>query len=94
MTSLETGVELEGEVVDDFHTFYLPAIVKLGRVRRPDTGESLEDMELIICHGAMRGELYNGYRVCTKAELVEVSTPAEGTRRAVLVTDSEVLIQP
>ncbi|HPJ73157.1 MAG TPA: hypothetical protein PK636_10760, partial [bacterium] len=93
MSLLEDGVSIEGTVADDFHGYYLPAILGLEGVRRPDTGEALENMELIIYHGAMRGELRTGDRVRTRAQLVEVSAPGRPARRAVLVTDTDVEIR-
>jgi len=88
MSTLEEGLTVEGEVIDDLHTFYLPAILRLASVRRA-AGDPLEDMELIIYHGAMRGELYNGDRVRATGDLVRVETPGEGERVAFLVTGDD-----
>jgi hypothetical protein len=85
MAVIEKAVEIEATVGDDLHGYYLPAILELTQVKRG--GRRLEDMELIVYHGAMRGDLLRGDKVRLKADLVEISTPQWRKRRALLITD-------
>ena len=92
MEVLEEGVSLEAFVTDDLHNLYLPAIVGLSDVKRAG-GRAEEDMELVIYNGAMRGELWRGDRLSFQADLVLLTTPEEGSRRAALVTELEAMIR-
>ena len=85
MSVVEKGVEVEATIGDDRHGYYLPAILELNGVKRG--ARKLEDMELIVYHGAMRGDLMSGEKIRLKADLVELSTPQRGKRRALLITD-------
>ncbi|MCX6349350.1 MAG: hypothetical protein NTV79_07615 [Candidatus Aureabacteria bacterium] len=85
MKVLESAVGVEATVSDDLHGYYLPAILGLTGVKRGS--RRLEDMELIVYHGAMRGDFYRGEKIRLKADLVAVTTPRKGERRALLVTD-------
>ena len=88
MSVEEEGVELEGTVDDDIHNLYLPALVRLTGIRRGD-GKPEGDRELIVYHGALRGELWRGDRVGLSGTMVSLTTPGAGTRRAILVTDAK-----
>jgi len=85
MAVVERGTEVEATVGDDLHGYYLPAILELNGVKRG--ARRLDDMELLVYHGAMRGDLVRGDKVRLKADLVEISTPQRGKRRALLITD-------
>ncbi len=90
MTAVEEDVDLEGTVGDDTHNLYLPALVGLTGIRRAD-GRAEDDRDLIIYHGAHRGELWRGDRVRLEGTIVNLVTPDSGTRRAILVTDEKKL---
>ena len=79
----EPSVRFSAAVSNDLHGFYLPAILGLTGIRRED-GKDLPDLDLIVYHGALRGELFRGDRVRGEADLVDVTTP-EGIHPALLV---------
>lgn len=79
----ETAVRFSATVSNDLHGFYLPAILGLTGIRRED-GKTLPDLDLIIYHGALRGELFRGDQIRGEADLIQVTTP-EGSRPALLV---------
>ncbi len=87
MEAVEEEVDLEGTVDDDIHNLYLPALVRLTGIKRAD-GKPEADRELVVYHGALRGELWRGDRVSLRGTMVDLATPAAGTRRAILVTDA------
>ena len=86
MTVIEENVSLEGTVGDDTHNLYLPAIVGLTEIRRSD-GRREDDLELILYHGALRGELWEGDRVRLNSYIVDLAVPGRDNRRALLVVD-------
>lgn len=90
MEVLEEGMSLQATVSEDLHNLYLPAVLGITEIERADRRPE-EEMELIVYDGSLRGELYRGDRVRLRADLVRVTTPRKGTRRAVLVTDPEQL---
>ncbi len=92
MTEVEEGVEMEGTVGDDTHNLYLPALVRLTGIRRTD-GRPEDDRDLVVYHGALRGELWRGDRVRLTGTIVNLTTPGSGPRRAILVTE-ETQIRP
>ena len=79
----EPSVRFSATVSNDLHGFYLPAILSLTGIRR-EGGKDLPDLDLIVYHGALRGELFRGDQVRGEADLIEVTTP-EGSRPALLV---------
>lgn len=90
MEAVEEGVKLEGTVIGDTHNLYLPALVHLADIQRAD-GKSEDDRELVVYHGALRGELWRGDRVSLEGTMVDLAVPGAGTRRAILVTDAKKL---
>ncbi|MDP8236485.1 MAG: hypothetical protein P9M08_08875 [Candidatus Erginobacter occultus] len=90
MSVEEEGVEFEGTVGDDTHNLYLPVLVRLTEIRRGD-GQPEADRDLIVYHGAHRGELWRGDRVRLTGTIVSLTTPDAGARRAILVTDEKNL---
>lgn len=88
MEVLEEGISFEATVSDDLHNLYLPAVLVITNIRRTDD-QPEEDMELFIYHGAVRGELWRGDKLRFQADLVRVTTPQAGSRRAALVTKME-----
>ena len=79
----EPSVRFSATISSDLHGFYLPAILGLTGIKRED-GKELPDLDLIVYHGALRGELFQGDQVRGEADLIEVTTP-EGSRPALLV---------
>ena len=79
----EPSVRFSATISSDLHGFYLPAILGLTGIKRED-GKELPDLDLIVYHGALRGELFRGDQVRGEADLIEVTTP-EGSRPALLV---------
>lgn len=90
MSVEEEGVEMEGTVGDDTHNLYLPALVRLTGIHRGD-GKPEDDRDLIVYHGALRGELWRGDRVRLRGTVVSLITPGSEPRRAILVTDEKKL---
>jgi len=88
MEIVEEGVSLEATVVDDTHNLYLPAIVGLTDLRRED-GSTEDEMELIVYNGALRGEIWEGDRIRINPMIINLTTPAAGTRRAALITEDD-----
>jgi len=86
----EEAVDLEGTVADDTHNLYLPALVRLTGIKRDD-GKPEDDRDLVVYHGALRGELWRGDRVRLQGTIVSLAVPGSGTRRAILVTDEKKL---
>jgi len=85
---VEEGVPLEATVADDTHNLYLPAIVGLTDLRREDDSNE-DDMELIVYNGALRGEIWEGDRIRINPMIINLTTPAAGTRRAALITEDD-----
>jgi len=90
MEVAEEDVDLEGTVGDDTHNLYLPVLVNLTGIRRAD-GKPEADRDLVVYHGAHRGELWRGDRVRLRGTIVDLTVPGRGTRRAILVTDGKNL---
>ena len=86
LTVVEENVTLAATVGNDLHNLYLPAIVGLTGIERDD-GLAEDDLDLIVYHGALRGELWEGDRVRLKPYIVNLTTPGCGSRRAMLIVD-------
>ncbi len=87
MSVVEEEVEMEGTVSNDRHNLYLPVLVHLTDIRRSD-GKPEADQELVVYHGALRGELWQGNRVRLTGTIVDLTTPGSAPRRAILVTEA------
>lgn len=70
----EAGLEIEGTVVNDRHTFYMPSVLGLAEARVPGR-EDLSELDLILYHGGLRGEYKVGDRVRARGDLVRVEGP-------------------
>ncbi|KQC15918.1 MAG: hypothetical protein APR56_11405, partial [Methanosaeta sp. SDB] len=69
----EEQAGLEGTVVNDRHTFYMPSVLKLEETRiegHPD----LTTLPLILYHGGLRGEYKVGDRVRARGSLVRIAS--------------------
>ncbi|MEA1928033.1 MAG: hypothetical protein U9N73_07480 [Candidatus Auribacterota bacterium] len=86
MEVIEKEITLEATVVDDTHNLYLPALVGLTDIKRED-GQVEDDLDLIIYHGALRGEIWEGDRIRIKPSMVNVIDSDGNRGRAALITD-------
>jgi len=80
---LEENVDLEGVVVDDTHTLYMPPLLPLEKVTV--SGRDRDSLPLIIYDGALRGEFFRGDILRMNARLVTINRAAD-TFEAALVT--------
>ncbi len=81
----EGGLEMEGTVTDDRHTFYMPSVLRLAESSIPGRRD-LSELDLILYHGGLRGEYRVGDRVRARGDLVRV-TGRNGSYPAFLCTN-------
>lgn len=86
MDIVSDEVAIEGVVVEDTHNLYLPSLVRLAAIRG-DGLDGEEEMELILYHGALRGEVWEGDRISARPALVKITVPGRRPYRALLVVD-------
>lgn len=86
MKVVEKDLSFRATVADDLHSFYLPAVVRLTGIAAAGGGRE-SDLELIVYDGSMRGELRRGDEILVRADRIELATPREGNRIALLVTN-------
>ena len=84
-------VSATGVVVDDTHTLYTPAVVRLAGVSFDDGEHPDREVDLIMYNSALRGELFEGDTVQIRGRLVDL-VGDQDTTTAILVTDGDQAI--
>lgn len=79
-------VEVYGTVIDNLHSIYMPLVMRLGEVYLD--GDRIEDIDLIVYDGSLRGEFYKKERLhISRGRLVKLTGGGE-SKDAIVVVDA------